>query len=183
MAGESKGTMRYQQKRGKGAPNPIKLSKLKIRLVYPPKDVLPFAKITNRPADEIEYTLVIDGKKVEGKNKNKTDSSGVLEADIPANSKKGTLTLHMAKKGDKKQAEFWKINLEIGDLGDLEDPDPSTKVKGQQARLNNLGLFISKDLDGNEGAQYRRAHLRFRTLFGPYGWTTSPARIKEVYGS
>jgi hypothetical protein len=177
MAGESKGTMRYQQKRGQGSPNPIKQAKLRIRLVYPPDDVLPFADITNRPAKNIDYTLLIDGKKVEGKNGNKTDSQGVLEADIPANAKSGKLTLHMATQNDKKESEFWRINL---DIGDLEGPDT---VKGQQARLKNLGLFISEGLDGNEGAQFRRAHLRFRTLFGPYGWLTSPDRIKEVYGS
>jgi hypothetical protein len=164
--------MRYQQKRGQGPPNPIKLSKLRIRLVYPPDVVVPIAKITDRPAKNIDYTLVIDGRKVDGKNSNKTDGQGVLEADVPANAKSGTLTLHMAKEGEKKQPEFWKINLEIAELGSVH-----SSVSGEEARMNNLGLLSGKD------PLFMRARDRFIGLFGVPDGTYIENRIEEVYGS
>ena len=172
MAAHSKRTVRYQQKRGQGPANPIKLSKLRIRLVYPPDVVVPIAKITDRPAKNIHYTLVIDGRKVDGKNGNKTDSQGVLEADVPANAKSGTLTLHLAKEGERELPEFWRINLEIQDLGSVR-----RSVSGEEARMNNLGLLSGKD------PLFMRARERFFGLFGVPDDTHIEDRIEEVYGS
>jgi hypothetical protein len=171
VAGESAGSLRVQQKRGAGTSNPIKLAKLKIRLVYPPyrKD-----SISERPARNMEYGLRIDAKKPY-ELKGKTDGQGILEREVPATAKSGTLTLYVTAKG--KKTVFWTIRLEIGGLA-----APDT-VWGQKARLNNLGLFASRELSEETDAQFRRAQLRFRTLFGPPSAFPNPAKLEEVYGS
>lgn len=179
MADNSGWGERYQQRRGKGTPNPIKLSKLKIRLVYPPHVVIPTAKITDRPAKNIDYTLVINGKKPY-KLKGKTNGDGVLEKEVPPGVKSATLTLHMAKEGEKKKPAFWKIQLEIGDLPSVHE---WSLRPGTLPRLNNLGLFASGGPNEDDRLQSLRARSRFVALFGVPDDSVIEDRIKEVYGS
>lgn len=166
---QSEWTIRYRQKRGKGTPNPIKLGKLKIRFVYPPYLT---NSISERPAKDLEYSLDIGGKKP---LKGKTNGQGILEQELPMNTKSGRLTLYSNINGKKK--EFWTIQLEIGELGSVH-----SSVKGEVARQNNLGLFAGKTLNANSGPQFMRARDRFIGLFGVEG-SVIESRIEEVYGS
>jgi hypothetical protein len=172
VADELEASMLYQQKRGQGTPNPIKSAKLKIRLVYPP--YLTNA-ITERPAKNMEYRLRINAKKPY-ELKGKTDGQGLLEQEVPATAKSGTLTLYVDADG--KTTEFWTIRIAIGDLEDTET------IKGEQARLDNLGLFATagKNLKEPMGHRMLRARSRFLGLYaGPNDeWTA--AKLKEVYG-
>lgn len=171
------GTIRYQQKRGSGTPNPIKLAKLKIRLVYPPDKVVPVAKITDRPAKNVDYTLTIRGEK-RYELKGTTDGDGILEEEVPAGVKWATLTLHMAKAGDKKKPNFWQIELWIGNLDSVHKGSD-----GIAARLNNLGLFISRGIPEDSPKQTIRGRSRFISLFGVPDGTYVEDEIEKVYGS
>jgi hypothetical protein len=168
----------YYQKRGKGPPNPIKLSKLSIRLVFPP-DLT--GNIDEHPAKGLDYSLDIGGKKpLTGK----TDGQGVLHHDVPSNITKGELTLYAP--GGKKKPKFWTLHLQIGDLYPVDSLKSLTGIK---ARLNNLGLFCSSALDETSDSQFWRAIKRFTERYGestkPPSMGDLPAgpRIKEVYGN
>jgi hypothetical protein len=143
----------------------------------------------------MEYTLQIGKKKLKGK----TDQSGILRKMIPAGTDKAKLILHcVTLDGDK--TDFWTIDLDIGPL------DGFYAVLGIKARLNNLGLFASKEVDlarpeafdnlvavnkRDYDDQYHRAMDRFKALFGTGGLTPEERaaqdmqwdKVKEVYGS
>jgi hypothetical protein len=174
MADDNISPQHHHQRRGSDHVNPIKAPKwrLEIRLVFPPylKD-----DITERPAKSREYTLEVCGKTFKGK----TDAKGVLRQALPCLANSGKLTVHGMKDG--KKTNFWEFNLVIGDLAPPED------TKGAQARLNNLGLFASTDLNDQSDERFLRAVDRFVTLFGvadpkPDFFPAGP-KMKEVHGS
>lgn len=168
--------MPYLQRRGDGLPNPIQQAKLRIRLVYPPDVVVPIAKITDRPAKNMEYTIEINtGGKYPYKVRGTTGEDGLIEREIGANAKSGVLTVWTNKH---RKAVFWRVKLEIGGLDSVHSGS-----RGVAARLNNLGLFNSQGLDGASDEQTLRARARFAALFGVPDGTYIEDRIEEVHGS
>jgi hypothetical protein len=91
------------------------------------------------------YLLKIAGQNLQGK----TDSSGILEQQIPPDTTEATLIL------GKEKLEF---PLEIGCL------DPSAEVSGVQGRLNNLGFHCGA-VDGIAGPLTRSALLTFQETY------------------
>jgi hypothetical protein len=169
---------KHHQKRSKGAPNPIKLAKLTIRLAFPP-DLT--SNLDEHPAKGLDYSLDIGGERpLTGT----TDSQGVLHHDVPAAITKGTLTLYSP--GSKRKRVLWVIKLQIGDIYPL---DSLQSITGLKARLNNLGLFCSTDLDEASDEQFWRAIRRFTSRYGEstklptMGDLPAGPRIKEVYGN
>lgn len=98
------------------------------------------------PRANQKYTLDVDGKKYEGK----TDSRGVLEQSIPANSKKGVLIIG---------PEEYQLEIDFGYL------DPINEIAGVKKRLNNMGYDCGKP--NNEPDENMKTQLRlFQKRFG-----------------
>jgi hypothetical protein len=177
MADEEYPAERHLQRRGRDQLNPIQRSKweLQIRLVFPPYFL---QGITERPAKNLDYTLQIGKKKLYGK----TDPNGVLRKSLPVQPKTATLTIHRNTRSGK--TDWWTLHLVIGDLQPVDAPS----ITGIKARLNNLGLFCSTDLDEESPPRFWRSIQRFNSTFGVSD-QPSPAplpaagRIKDVYGS
>src|SRR5687768_1538270 len=72
------------------------------------------------PRANQKYTLEVDGQKFEGQ----TDSRGILQQTLPANSRKGILTIG---------AENFRLEIDFGYL------DPINELAGVKKRLNNMG--------------------------------------------
>lgn len=100
----------------------------------------------DQPRAHQEYTLVIDGRTLEGS----TDGDGVLEEFIPPAARRGILTI-----GPDQQV----FELLFGEL------DPITEISGIQKRLSNLG-FEPGPLDGQLSETTRRALRRFQRRMG-----------------
>jgi len=73
-----------------------------------------------KPRANQKFTLEVDGQQFEGQ----TDSRGVLEQAIPANSKKGFLTIGPDK---------FRVEIDFGYL------DPINEISGVKKRLKNMG--------------------------------------------
>lgn len=177
MADETSPGERHLQSRGIDHLNPIQRSKweLQIRLVFPP-----YLKqdITERPAKNLDYTLQVGTKKLFGT----TDANGILRKTLPVQPKTATLTLHRKTRSGK--TDWWTLHLVIGDL----QPVDAVSITGIKARLNNLGLFSSTDLDETSPPQFWRSVQRFDSTFGMSDRPSPPplpaaGKIKEVYGS
>jgi N-acetylmuramoyl-L-alanine amidase len=97
------------------------------------------------PRANQEYSLDVDGQKYS----RKTDSRGVLEQTIPANSKKGVLIIGPDE-----------LRLEI-DFGYL---DPINEISGIQKRLNNLGFYCGTP-DNTLNHATKQALLEFQRRF------------------
>jgi hypothetical protein len=74
-----------------------------------------------RPIPNLEYTIKIDGREIQGK----TDSEGWLRQHIPPNARKGVVTM----------ADGQHFDLNLGHL------DPVGEVSGIQGRLQTLGYY------------------------------------------
>ena len=72
------------------------------------------------PRANQKFTLEVDGQRFEGQ----TDSRGVLEQAVPANSKKGVLIIG---------PDELRLELDFGHL------DPINEISGVKKRLNNMG--------------------------------------------
>lgn len=77
------------------------------------------------PRANQKYTLEVDGQKYEGQ----TDSRGVLEQALPANSKKGVLVIG---------PDEFQLDIDFSYL------DPINEIAGVQKRLNNMGYDCGK---------------------------------------
>lgn len=97
------------------------------------------------PRANQQFTLEVDGQKFEGQ----TDSRGVLEQAIPANSKKGVLIIGPDE-----------LELEL-DFGYL---DPVNEIPGVKKRLNNMGYDCGEpdnNMDDKMQAQLKLFQKRF----------------------
>ncbi len=81
------------------------------------------------PRANQKFTLEVDGQRFEGQ----TDSRGVLEQAIPANSKKGVLIIG---------ADALQLKLDFGYL------DPINEIAGVKKRLNNMGYDCGEPTNG-----------------------------------
>jgi hypothetical protein len=97
-----------------------------------------------KPLANCKFTLAVGGVTLRGK----TNSSGVVECDIPAAPLDGTLTIYAGK--DEKPLTF---SMKLGYL------DPIEKDTGVKARLNNLG-FECGDVAGKLDDDATKAALR-----------------------
>jgi hypothetical protein len=94
--------------------------------------------IAGEPLDNVEYTLVVADKTLEGT----TDGQGALTESVPPGEVDALLKLNLKEEED---GDLIEIPLKIGSL------DPITTTSGVQARLNNLG-YESGPVDGITGA-------------------------------
>ena len=97
------------------------------------------------PCTNREYTLVVDGQEYQGK----TDSRGILEQYLPADSKKGVLLIG--------EDEF-RLDIDFGYL------DPINEIAGIQKRLNNMGYDCGNPrnkLDDKTRSQLKLFQKRF----------------------
>jgi len=94
------------------------------------------------------YVLTVGGATFRGEH----SESALIEHEVPALSTKGTLKLTFEHQ---KKALEW--DLELGTL------EPASTVKGQQARLMNLG-FDPKGVDGKVGKNTKAATTAFQTF-------------------
>jgi len=125
-----------------------------------------------QPLKSAAYTLVFHGPGVEGKTINKkTDGSGAIKCEITTDVERATLTI-----------EKQEFELMIGHL------EPSTTVKGVQARLQNLNYHIAA-IDGTAaaGSPTETAVKAFQgnySLADPAGVAEKATRskLKDVYG-
>jgi hypothetical protein len=108
--------------------------KLKVRLLA-----------AGKPVSGESYILQIGGRNLQGT----TDSSGMLEQEIPPDATDATLLL------GKEKLQF---PLQVGSL------DPPTEVSGAQGRLNNLGFHCGQ-VDGIAGPVTRSALLTFQETY------------------
>lgn len=156
-------------RRGKGPANPIPLTKLTLRLVYPP---FLTNSITERPAANLPYELDVGGKTPLSGT---TDGNGMLHCELPTTVQSGLLVIHSPSK-DAKQP-FWKLRIIFKDL----DSSHETGA-GEYARLSNLGLLADADTCPDT-EHWIRARMRFVALFGVPDGQLIEDRIKAVYGS
>ena len=130
-----------------------------------------------------KYRLEIAGQTLKGT----TDSNGILVEHILINIKIGKLVLvdKLFHQRDPQTGviseEVWSMDIEIAEL------DGAEKVSGAQARLNNLGLFATKQISGNLDDQTKRALSRFQ---GRYSLPVTGSlddktqdMLKKKYGS
>jgi len=106
-------------------------------------------KFDNKPRANIPYILNIDGKVTQGN----TDGDGWVKTSIAPNAAQGTITLNPPN------ANPEVYPLQLGQL------DPLDTVKGQQARLINLG-FLSGDASGDKTPEFVSAVHAFQKAFG-----------------
>ena len=113
-----------------------------------------------------EYTLTVDKKDYHGK----TDSTGLVEQQIPADAKEAELTL-WPDEADRSQVLSW--TLQIGHL------DPEDEISGIQARLNNLG-YDCGEVTGQLNDQTKAAIMAFQQDHGldPTGELDDATRSK-----
>lgn len=126
------------------------------------------------PRSGREYVLEIMGR--DEPITGTTDSDGFLEAEIPADARRGRLRV-MPGNGEPDEEC---IPLRLGEL------DPPEVVSGIQARLNNLGFFCGA-VDNQLGPRTRAAIAHFQqrhnlTVTGDLDETTK-LRLKEMHGS
>jgi hypothetical protein len=125
-----------------------------------------------QPLKSTAYKLVFHGPLVEGKTiEKKTDGSGAIKCEITTDVEQATLTI-----------EEQTFELLIGHL------EPSTTVKGVQARLQNLNYSVP-DVDGAAGAgsPTETAIKAFQKNYGladPEGVAeqATRAKLKSMYG-
>ena len=77
------------------------------------------------PRANQKYSFEVDGQQFDGQ----TDSRGVLEQTIPANSKKGVLIIG---------PDEYRLEIDFGYL------DPINEISGVKKRLNNMGYDCGK---------------------------------------
>jgi len=117
------------------------------------------------PRANQEYSLEIDGKTYSGK----TDSRGVLEKNIPTDSKKGVLVI-----GPKE----YRLEINFGYL------DPINEIAGVKKRLNNMGYDCGEPnnkLDEKLSIELKRFQKRFD--LEPTGEADSPTleKLEELH--
>jgi hypothetical protein len=125
-----------------------------------------------QPLKSTAYKLVFHGPLVEGKTiEKKTDGSGAIRCDITTDVEQATLTI-----------EDQTFELLIGHL------EPSTTVRGVQARLQNLNYSVP-DVDGvaGGGTPTEAAIKAFQKNYGladPEGVAekATKAKLKSMYG-
>jgi hypothetical protein len=100
----------------------------------------------DRPRANETYTIDIDGVVATGL----TNADGELRISVPANSKKGFITI--GPDGER-------IELRVGEL------EPATELKGVQDRLNNLG-YDCGDVTGSMNDPTRKALMQFQGVMG-----------------
>ncbi len=98
-----------------------------------------------------KFVLYVDGSKHEGT----TDSSARIEQEIPANSKKGKLTVWLEDEDN----TILKWDLQLGYL------DPVETATGVQARLANLGFPLG-EITGQIGPETESAIRSFQIVHG-----------------
>jgi hypothetical protein len=106
-----------------------------------------------RPISDKKYVLEVKGEKFPGD----TGAQGVVEQLIPPDAEEGKLAiLDGVGAAEKAVCEFI---LKLGLY------DAAAEVRGAQARLNNLSLFASREVDGKDNEpQFKRAIDRFQFL-------------------
>ncbi len=97
------------------------------------------------PRANQKYRLEVDGQQFDGQ----TDSRGVLEQAIPANSKKGILVIG---------TDEFRLEIDFGYL------DPINEIAGLQKRLNNMGYDCGKP-DNQLNEATRRQLMLFQKRF------------------
>ena len=108
--------------------------------------------VSGNPYDSKDYKLTVDEEDFNGK----TDSSGLMEEEVPVGAKEGKLTL-WPDENDLSKVMTW--SLKIGHL------DPIDEVSGAQARLNNLG-FDCGEVTGELNDQTKQAIIAFQKHCG-----------------
>jgi outer membrane protein OmpA-like peptidoglycan-associated protein len=137
----------------------------------------------DRSIPNASYRLEVDGQHFAGTS----DRDGVIVEYIPINASKGRLFLNdkLFHRRDPQTGEvivdIWSIELQIAELA-LPD-----KASGAQARLNNLGLFASSQINDTLDDQTKRAWKRFQSLYNlPITESLDPQtqeELKKKYGS
>jgi len=119
-----------------------------------------------QPRPDVHYTLVIDGKSVDGS----TDSDGWIEETIPPVAERGELLL--------RSGEVYKLRL-----GHL---DPVEELTGVQARLKALGYYAGPS-DGQMTQQLKDSLRAYQKARGMADTGLSDAAVqaalKSDYGS
>ncbi|MEP7361863.1 MAG: phospholipase D family protein, partial [Acidobacteriota bacterium] len=106
------------------------------------------------PYKERKYRLTIPGARP---REYTTGSCALIEEPIPADTEEGTLEI-LPPDGQGNDP-LCTLTLKLGYL------DSPITIGGQQARLNNLGLFAGPEVDGIRSPRFERAALRFQEMY------------------
>jgi N-acetylmuramoyl-L-alanine amidase len=135
-----------KEQRSTGATHTFRISRQTVQLRIVLKSSLDKPYVTKK------YELAAGGQVITGK----TDSNGLLQAEISADISAAKLTLWP---GDNESDGAISWNISIGHL------DPFDTATGAQARLNNLGFYCGA-VDGIVGPKTERALRAFQIVNG-----------------